>query len=73
MKIIIWLKILFGLVFVTAGMLLVYTPAFVGKLVKIVKATILNESILMLKNRKIGFVLLLLGFVLLYMGMSRLP
>jgi len=67
-----YLKIIFGLMFVLLGLGYIYRPDAIERLNRLIKETFLNDSYVALHRRNWGFLLLLLGGVLLYMGVSRL-
>lgn len=66
-----YLKIFFGLLFVLLGLGYIYKPAIIERLNRLIKETFLNDSYVALHRRNWGFLLLLLGGVLIYMGVSR--
>jgi len=71
-KLIVYLKIFLGSFFLIFGLLFIYKPSAAGKTIKVIKETFLNETYFLLKNKRFGFLFLLLGMLLLYMGLSRL-
>ena len=66
-----YLKIFFGLVFVLLGLGYIYKPEIIERINRLIKETFLNDSYVALHRKNWGFLLLLLGGVLIYMGMSR--
>ncbi|OGR80219.1 MAG: hypothetical protein A2X32_06140 [Elusimicrobia bacterium GWC2_64_44] len=67
-----YLKIIFGLMFVLLGLGYIYRPDAIERINRLIRETFLNDSYVALHRRNWGFLLLLLGGVLLYMGLSRL-
>lgn len=67
-----YLKIIFGLLFVLLGLGYIYRPDAIERINRLIRETFLNDSYVALHRRNWGFLLLLLGGVLLYMGVSRL-
>jgi uncharacterized protein YjeT (DUF2065 family) len=67
-----YLKIFFGLVLVLLGLGYVYRPGAIERLNKLIRDTFLNDSYVALHRKNWGFLLLLLGGVLLYMGVARI-
>ena len=66
-----YLKIFFGLLFVLLGLGYIYKPEAIERLNRLIKETFLNDSYVALHRRNWGFMLLLVGAVLVYMGVSR--
>ena len=66
-----FLKIFFGLVFVLLGLGYVYKPEIIERINRLIKETFLNDSYVALHRKNWGFLLLLVGGVLIYMGVSR--
>ncbi|OGS05395.1 MAG: hypothetical protein A3I76_04365 [Elusimicrobia bacterium RIFCSPLOWO2_02_FULL_61_11] len=66
-----YLKIFFGLVFVLLGLGYVYKPEIIERINRLIKETFLNDSYVALHRKNWGFLLLLVGGVLIYMGVSR--
>ena len=66
-----YLKIFFGLVFVLLGLGYVYKPEVIERINRLIKETFLNDSYVALHRKNWGFLLLLVGGVLIYMGASR--
>lgn len=66
-----YLKIFFGLLFVLLGLGYIYKPEAIERLNRLIKETFLNDSYVALHRRNWGFLLLLVGAVLVYMGVSR--
>lgn len=67
-----YLKIFFGLVFLLLGLGYIYKPEIIERINRLIRETFLNDSYVALHRRNWGFLLLLLGGVLVYMGVSRL-
>jgi hypothetical protein len=67
-----YLKIFFGLLCALLGLGYIYKPDVIARVNKLLRETLLNESYVALHRRNWGFLLLLLGGVLVYMGVSRL-
>ncbi|OGS13954.1 MAG: hypothetical protein A2285_02685 [Elusimicrobia bacterium RIFOXYA12_FULL_57_11] len=67
-----YLKVFFGLLFVLLGMGYIYRPAIIERINRLVRETFLNDSYVALHRKNWGFLLLLIGGVLVYMGVSRL-
>lgn len=66
-----YLKIFFGLVFVLLGLGYIYKPEIIERINRLIKETFLNDSYVALHRRNWGFLLVLLGAVLVYMGLAR--
>ena len=66
-----YLKIFFGLVFVLLGLGYVYKPEIIERINRLIKETFLNDSYVALHRKNWGFLLLLVGGGLIYMGVSR--
>ncbi len=66
-----YLKIFFGLLFVLLGLGYIYKPEVIERLNRLIKETFLNDSYVALHRRNWGFLLVLVGAVLVYMGVSR--
>ncbi len=66
-----YLKIFFGLVFILLGLGYIYKPEIIVRINRIIKETFLNDSYVALHRKNWGFLLLLVGGVLIYMGVSR--
>lgn len=66
-----YLKIFFGLVFILLGLGYVYKPEIIERINRIIRETFLNDSYVALHRKNWGFLLLLVGGVLIYMGVSR--
>lgn len=66
-----YLKIFFGLLFVLLGLGYIYKPGVIERINRLIKETFLNDSYVALHRRNWGFLLLLIGAVLVYMGVSR--
>ena len=67
-----YLKVFFGLLFVLLGLGYIYKPEIVERVNRLIRETFLNDSYVALHRRNWGFLLLLLGGILVYMGSSRL-
>lgn len=61
----------FGLVFILLGLGYIYKPEAIERLNRLIKETFLNDSYVALHRKNWGFLLLLMGGVLIYMGFSR--
>lgn len=66
-----YLKIFFGLVFVLLGLGYIYKPEVIERINRLIRETFLNDSYVALHRRNWGFLLVLLGAVLIYMGAAR--
>jgi len=66
-----YLKVFFGLVFILLGLGYIYKPAAIERVNRLIKETFLNDSYVALHRKNWGFLLLLIGGVLIYMGVSR--
>ncbi|OGR68732.1 MAG: hypothetical protein A2081_03250 [Elusimicrobia bacterium GWC2_61_19] len=66
-----YIKIFFGLVFMLLGLGYIYRPDAIERLNRLIKETFLNDSYVALHRKNWGFLLLLMGGVLIYMGVSR--
>ncbi len=66
-----YIKIFFGLVFLLLGLGYIYKPEIIERVNKLLRDTFLNDSYVALHRRNWGFLLLLVGAVLIYMGVSR--
>jgi uncharacterized protein YjeT (DUF2065 family) len=67
-----YIKIFFGLVLLLLGLGYIYKPGVIERINKLIRETFLNDSYVALHRRNWGFLLLLIGGVLLYMGVARL-
>lgn len=67
-----YLKILFGLIILLLGFGYIYKPEIIERLNRLIKETLLNDSYVALQRKKWGLLLVLIGTLLLYMGISRL-
>lgn len=67
-----YLKILFGLIFCLLGLGYIYKPEIIARVNRLIRETFLNDSYVALHRRNWGFLLVLLGGVLVYMGIARL-
>ena len=67
-----YLKLFFGLVILLLGLGYIYRPGVIERVNKVLKETLLNDSYIALHRRKWGFLLILLGGTLIYMGVSRI-
>lgn len=67
-----YIKLLFGLIFVLLGLGYIYKPGAIERINRIIRETFLNDSYVALHRRNWGFLLLLIGGLLLYMGIARL-
>ncbi len=66
-----YLKIFFGLLFILLGLGYIYKPGIIERVNRLIKETFLNDSYVALHRKNWGFLLLLVGGVLVYMGVSR--
>ncbi|OGR44971.1 MAG: hypothetical protein A2X35_06135 [Elusimicrobia bacterium GWA2_61_42] len=66
-----YIKIFFGLVFILLGLGYIYRPDAIERLNRLIKETFLNDSYVALHRKNWGFLLLLIGGVLIYMGLAR--
>ncbi|MDO8806532.1 MAG: hypothetical protein Q7R35_19135 [Elusimicrobiota bacterium] len=66
-----YLKIFFGLVFILLGLGYIYKPEIIVRINRLIKDTFLNDSYVALHRKNWGFLLLLVGGVLIYMGFTR--
>lgn len=66
-----YLKIFFGLMLGLLGLGYIYKPQVIERLNRMIKETFLNDSYVALHRKNWGFLLLLVGGVLIYMGVSR--
>lgn len=66
-----YIKIFFGLVFVLLGLGYIYKPGVIERVNRLIRETFLNDSYVALHRRNWGFLLVLLGAVLVYMGLAR--
>ena len=67
-----YIKIFFGLLLLLLGLGYIYKPGVIERINKLIRETFLNDSYVALHRRNWGFLLLLIGGVLLYMGVARL-
>ncbi len=67
-----YIKIFFGLVLLLLGLGYIYKPGVIERINRLIRETFLNDSYVALHRRNWGFLLLLIGGVLLYMGIARL-
>ncbi len=66
-----YLKIFFGLLFILLGLGYIFKPEAIERVNRLIRETFLNDSYVALHRRNWGFLLLLLGSLLIYMGVSR--
>ncbi len=66
-----YLKMFFGLLFILLGLGYIYKPDAIERVNKLIRETFLNDSYVALHRKNWGFLLLLIGGVLLYMGAAR--
>lgn len=66
-----YLKMFFGLLFILLGLGYIYRPDAIERVNRLIRETFLNDSYVALHRRNWGFLLLLIGGVLLYMGVAR--
>ena len=67
-----YLKLFFGLALLLLGFGYIYKPEAVERLNRLLKETLLNDSYVALHRKKWGVLLVLIGVLLVYMGLSRL-
>lgn len=67
-----YLKLFFGLMLLLLGLGYIYKPEVVARLNRLLKETLLNDSYAALHHKKWGVLLVLIGSLLVYMGLSRL-
>jgi hypothetical protein len=67
-----YIKLFFGLVILLLGLGYIYKPDVIERINRVLKETLLNDSYVALHRRNWGFLLVLLGATLSYMGISRL-
>lgn len=67
-----YLKLLFGLMLLLLGLGYIYKPEAIERLNKLIRDTFLNDSYVALHRKNWGFLLLLIGGVLVYMGLARI-
>ena len=67
-----YLKLFFGLMLLLLGLGYIYKPEIVQRFNRLLKETLLNDSYAALHHKKWGVLLVLIGFLLVYMGFSRL-
>ncbi len=67
-----YLKLFFGLLILLLGLGYIYKPDIIERVNKVIKDTLLNDSYVALHRRNWGFLLLLVGATLIYMGASRI-
>jgi len=66
-----YIKIFFGLLFILLGLGYIYKPEAIERVNRLIRETFLNDSYVALHRKNWGFLLLLLGALLIYMGVSR--
>lgn len=67
-----YLKLLFGLMLLLLGMGYIYKPEIIERINRLIRETFLNDSYVALHRKNWGFLLLLVGGLLVYMGLARL-
>jgi len=67
-----YIKVFFGLIFILLGLGYIYRPEIIERINRLIRETFINDSYVALHRRNWGFLLLLLGGVLIYMGMARI-
>lgn len=65
-------KILAGLFFSLSGLGYLFRPDIVERVNALIRDTLLNDSYIALERKKWGVFFLLIGFLLLYMGVTRI-
>ena len=68
-----YIKIFFGLIFILLGLGYIYKPEVIERVNRLIRDTFLNDSYVALHRKNWGFLLLLTGGILIYMGFSRAP
>lgn len=66
-----YIKVFFGLVFILLGLGYIYRPGIIERVNRLIRETFLNDSYVALHRKNWGFLLLLIGGILIYMGVSR--
>ncbi len=64
-----YFKIFFGLAFILLGLGYIYRPEIIERTNRLIRDTVLNDSYVALHRKNWGFMLLLLGGLLVYMGL----
>ncbi|MDA8243861.1 MAG: hypothetical protein M0025_07045 [Elusimicrobia bacterium] len=67
-----YLKLFFGLLFVLLGLGYIYKPEAIERVNRLIKDTFLNDSYVALHRKNWGFLLVLIGGLLVYMGLARI-
>lgn len=67
-----YIKLFFGFLFVLLGLGYIYKPGVIERINSIIRETFINDSYVALHRRKWGFLLLVIGGLLIYMGVARL-
>jgi len=67
-----YIKLFFGLLILLVGLGYIYRPDLIERMNRLMKETLLNDSYVALHRRNWGFLLILVGSTLLYMGISRI-
>ncbi|MDA8130062.1 MAG: hypothetical protein M0011_01015 [Elusimicrobia bacterium] len=67
-----YLKLFFGLLFVLLGLGYIYKPEAIERINRLIKETFLNDSYVALHRKNWGFLLVLIGGLLVYMGLARI-
>jgi len=67
-----YFKLFFGLLLLLLGLGYIYKPEVIERINRLLKETLLNDSYAALYRRKWGLVLVVVGGLLVYTGLSRL-
>ena len=67
-----YIKLFFGLLLVLLGLGYIYKPGAIERINRLIRETFLNGSYVALLRRNWGFLLVLIGGLLVYMGLARL-
>ncbi|MBI3291996.1 MAG: hypothetical protein HYZ73_04215 [Elusimicrobia bacterium] len=66
---IMWVEILLGVSCVLVGLGLLYHPEMIFKLTAFLRNKLLNDAVILLQRQKMGILLVLLGFLSLFLGL----
>lgn len=66
-------KLLFGFLALLLGLGYLYRPDIIERINAVLRETLLNDAHIALERRKWGVFFLLIGFLLLYMGITAMP
>ncbi|MBI4249924.1 MAG: hypothetical protein HY611_10515 [Elusimicrobia bacterium] len=67
-----WLKLFFGFIFLLLGLGYCYRPDLVERVNLFIRDYLLNDSYLALERKKWGLLLVLIGLICIYMGVSAM-